>query len=124
MRTLSDLVRDTQPFPADIIKQVPPRNEDYVPWYHYAQRLLLHHGAHRYEVTHVVHGDNKWAVSVRLWFGEDEWYDGVGFDADADHAESQAYKRAAAHAGIGLHLYDSGFWLHGRLSKLLAEPSE
>jgi hypothetical protein len=56
-------------------------------------------------------------VSVRLWFGEDEWYDGVGFDDDADHAESQAYKRAAAHAGIGLHLYDSGFWLHGRLSK-------
>lgn len=116
MRTRDDLIRDTTPFPADVIKQLPPRNEDYVPWYQYAQRLLLHHGAHRYEVTHLVYGGDVWSVAVRVWLGEDEWYDGVGTDSDADSAESQAYKRACAHAGIGLHLYGS-FWLHERLKK-------
>ena len=57
-----------------------------------------------------------WAVSVRIWFGNDEWYDGVGEDDSPTSAESNAYKRACAHAGIGLHLYDD-FWLHERLKK-------
>jgi hypothetical protein len=116
VRTLEELIRDTEPFPADLIKKLPPRNEDYVPWYQYAQRLLLHHGGHRYEVTHVVAGKDGWAVAVRVWLGPDEWYDGLGTDSSADAAESQAYKRACAHAGIGLHLY-GGYWLHDRLKK-------
>lgn len=116
MRTLKELVRDAEPFPDELVKKLPPRNESYVPWRQYAQRLLLHHGGHRYEVTHVVFGGNAWSVAVRLWLSPDEWYDGVGTDSDADKAESQAYKRACAHAGIGLHLYGD-YWLHGRLQK-------
>lgn len=115
MRTLEELVRDTEPFPDDVIKRLPPRDEAYVSWQHYAQRLLLHHGGHSYEVTHVVFGDGKWTVAVQLTLG-DETYGAVGTDGSADAAESQAYKRACAHAGIGLHLYGS-FWLHGRLKR-------
>lgn len=117
MRSRDELIRDTQPFPVDIIEKKPGGAKrpdvDFVSWPHYAQRLLLHHGGHRYEVTHVVHGDGKWTVAVQLTLGE-ETYGGVGTDESADNAESQAYKRACAHAGIGLHLY-GGFWLHRRL---------
>ena len=120
MRTPAELLRDAEPFPSGVIKQLPPRNEDYVPWYQYAQRILLHHGPHTYSVTQVVFGDGKWTVAVRVGFGSDEWYDGVGTDASADAAESQAYKRACAHAGIGLHLYGD-YWLYGRLKQ---EPFE
>jgi len=62
----------------------------------------------------VAGSDGRYAVSVRVQFDDDEWYDGVGIDSDADKAESQAYKRACAHAGIGLHLY-GGYWLLGAL---------
>jgi len=114
MRTLAELARDAEPFPASVIKKLPPRNENYVSWNQYAQRLLLHHGGHSYRVTHVVFGDGKWTVAVELDLGG-EVYGAVGTDQSADAAESQAYKRACAHAGIGLHLYDD-YWLHGRLT--------
>ena len=121
MRSRDQIIQDTEPFPDSVIKRLPPRNESYVPWYQYAQRLLLHHGAHRYEISHVVYGGDKWTVAVRLYLDPDEWYDGVGTDQSADAAESQAYKRACAHAGIGLHLYEGErtgkFWLHERLKK-------
>lgn len=115
MRDLKALVRDTEPFPESVIKQLPPRNEDYVPWYQYAQRLLLHHGGHDYRVTHLAFGDGTWAVAVEIEI-QGEAYAGVGTDEAADAAESQAYKRACAHAGIGLHLYGN-YWLHDRLQK-------
>lgn len=119
MRDLAALVRDTEPFPADVIEKKPGGQKrpdvDFVSWPHYAQRLLLHHGGHSYTVTHVVYGDGMWTVAVQLSFG-DETYGGVGTDESADNAESQAYKRACAHAGIGLHLYGS-YWLHGRLRR-------
>jgi hypothetical protein len=121
MRTLKELVRDTEPFPAAVIKKLPPRNEDYVPWFQYAQRLLAQHGGHSYRITHLEFGDGKWAVAVAVELAG-ETYGGVGIDASADAAESQAYKRACAHAGIGLHLYDNDkFWLHGKLQRDLAE---
>ena len=110
MRTLEQIGADAVPFPAELIKHLPPRNEAYVSWTHYTQRILKVHGAHRYQVTSVVYGDGQWAVAVRIQFGDTEFYDGVGFDKDATHAESQAYKRACAHAGIGLHLYGE-YWL-------------
>jgi len=146
MRTLGQIVEDTAPFPNNIIEQLPPRGDDYVKWTHYTQRVLLQHGAHRYEVTNVtavpsstkqfqsLDGDNRpeldasgapllvtrtrhvWAVSVRLFLSDDEWYDAVGEDDTPTAAESNAYKRACAHAGIGLHLYGS-FWLHDRLQR-------
>ena len=110
MRTLEQIGADAVPFPKDLIKHLPPRNEAYVSWTHYTQRILKVHGAHRYQVTSVVYGDGQWAVAVRIQFADTEYYDGVGFDKDATHAESQAYKRACAHAGIGLHLYGE-YWL-------------
>jgi hypothetical protein len=126
VRTLPELLRDAEPFPDRLIEKKPGGasrpSVDYVSWPHYAQRLLLDHGGHEYRVTHVVFGDGKWTVAVAVDLG-DESYAGVGTDSSADNAESQAYKRACAHAGIGLHLY-GGFWLHGRLSNRLAESSE
>ncbi len=116
MRTRDQLTADTKPFADKVIKQLPPRNEDYVSWQHYAQRLLLAHGGHRYTVTSVTFGDGQWTVAVRVQFADDEWYDGVGMDSKADAAESQAYKRACAHAGIGLHLYGE-YWLHTVLTQ-------
>lgn len=135
MRTRDQIIQDTEPFPDSVIEQVDAgggRKADYVSWNQYAQRLLLQHGAHRYEVISVTNGkqlvgpkDDKrevwlWAVSVRLYLEPDEWYDAVGEGDSPTSAESNAYKRACAHAGIGLHLY-GGFWLHERLKKTANE---
>lgn len=147
MRTHEQLIEDTTPFPANVIESLPPRGDSYVAWYQYAQRLLLQHGGHRYEVTNVTAtpvatkqfqslDDNDlpevdsqgtpllitrtqyvYAVSVRLFIDTDEWYDAVGEADSPTSAESNAYKRACAHAGIGLHLYDDNFWLNGRLQR-------
>lgn len=129
MRSRDELIRDSEPFPQNLIKTKPGKFEaDYVTWTEYAQRLLLHHGGHRYEVTQLTHGKQVtatkegpresyiWSVAVRLYLDEDEWYDAVGEGDTPTSAESNAYKRACAHAGIGLHLY-GGFWLHERLKK-------
>jgi hypothetical protein len=115
MRTRDDLIRDTEPFPDSLIQQVPPRGDDYVPWYEYAQRVLLHHPDHSYRVTDVQHAGDTWAVTVEFTIG-DGVYGGIGEDSTPTSAESNAYKRALAHAGIGLHLYNrDGYWLHGRI---------
>ena len=128
-------MRDAEPFPPGVVQQVEAgggRKADYVSWSQYSQRLLLHHGGHRYEVTHLTHGKQVtetksgpketyiWSVAVRLQFGDDEWYDAVGEGDTPTSAESNAYKRACAHAGIGLHLYGD-YWLYGRLKQGKAE---
>ncbi len=119
MRSSDELICDTAPFPASVIKQLPKSDNrpalDYVPWYQYAQRLLLHHGGYLWVPGDPIHADNLWAVSGVLTIG-DEQYGGVGEDTTPTAAESNAYKRACAHAGIGLHLY-GGYWLHERLNK-------
>ena len=127
MRTREELLRDAAPFADTVIKQLPGRGGgpalDYVAWNQYAQRLLLDHGGHRYSVTNIVVSPNGGiAVSVRVQFSDDEWYDAVGEGDTPTSAESNAYKRACAHAGIGLHLYcddqpDNRYWLVGVLSK-------
>lgn len=116
MRSLPDLIRDTEPFPPAVIKSLPPRGDSYVPWYQYAQRLLLHHGGYSWRVTSMLNVGDVWAVAGELTLG-DEVYGSVGEDNTPTSAESNAFKRACAHAGVGLHLYDEGFWLHGRLIK-------
>jgi hypothetical protein len=117
MRTPEQLLTDTQPFPDTVIQQLPPRGDNYVPWYQYAQRLLLHHGGYSWRVTSVLHADMKWAVAGELVLG-DESYGAVGEDDTPTAAESNAFKRACAHAGVGLHLYDhEHYWLHERLKK-------
>lgn len=127
MRSLPDLIRDTEPFPPAVIKQLPPRGDSYVPWYQYAQRLLLHHGGYSWRVTSMLNVGDVWAVAGELTLG-DEVYGSVGEDGEPGKkigsptsAESNAFKRACAHAGVGLHLYDEGFWLHGRLQKKAQE---
>ena len=115
MRSREQLIQDTEPFPDNLIQSLPPRGDSYVSWYQYAQRLLLHHPEHKWRITSLVFGGNRWAVSGQLDIG-DETYGGVGTDDDADKAESQAYKRACSRAGIGLHLYGD-YWLHGRLEQ-------
>ncbi len=119
MRTTPELIRDTAPFPDEVVEQLPQGNNrpalDYVPWYQYAQRLLLHYGGYSWVPGDPVYANNKWAVSGVLTLG-DEVYGAVGEDTTPTAAESNAYKRACAHAGIGLHLY-GGYWLHDRLKE-------
>ena len=137
MRTPEQLLIDSEPFPDRIISEVGPRKDSYVKWSHYAQRALLQHPGHDYRVTSVTYApgysypvkdDNGkprfddwvppvWAIAVEFTF-EGSVYAGVGEDDSPTAAESNAYKRACAHAGIGLHLYNrKGYWLHGRLVK-------
>ncbi len=135
MRTPEQLIVDTAPFPDKIISQVGPRKDSYVKWSHYNQRALLQHPDHDYRVLSVTYapgyqvpvkddsGNTRfddwkppvWAVAVEFTF-EGSVYAGVGEDDSPTAAESNAYKRACAHAGIGLHLY-GGYWLHDRLVK-------
>lgn len=117
MRTPEQLIADTAPFPEKLISKLPPRGDSYVPWYQYAQRLLLHHPDYSWRVVSVVEADGVWAVVGELTI-EGEIRAGVGEDDAPAAAESNAFKRACAKAGIGLHLYDeAGYWLHGRLVK-------
>ena len=130
MRTPKQLLTDSEPFPDKLIKQLPPRGDDYVTWDEYNQRALLQHPGHDYRVTSVTYAPGYsypdregtltwappvWAVAVEFTF-EGSVYAGVGEDDSPTAAESNAYKRACAHAGIGLHLYGD-YWLHGRLVK-------
>ena len=115
MRSREELTRDTAPFPDSVIKQLPPRGDNYVPWTHYAQRLLLHHGGYSWTARQATYADNTWVVVGNLTIG-DETYGAVGEDDAPAAAESNAFKRACAKAGIGLHLYED-FWLHERLQK-------
>ncbi len=139
MRSLDQLIVDAAPFPTELIKQLPPRGDDYVPWHEYNQRLLLQHPGHDYRVTSVTYAPGYtyprlkdqegnptdeilwappvWAIAVEFDL-EGSKYAGVGEDSSPAAAESNAYKRACSHGGIGLHLYNrSGYWLHGRLQK-------
>ncbi len=158
MRTTEELLLDATPFADEVIKKLPPRDDAYVTWNQYNQRMLWAHGAHSYSVTNTVaypvatkmfqslddndmpefDGNEKallvqrtqyvWAVSVRLHISADEWYDAVGEDSDPASAESNAYKRACAHAGIGLHLYtddreENRYWLTGVLNKQINDEA-
>jgi hypothetical protein len=119
MRDRDSLLRDTEPFPEAVIEQLPGRGGgpplDYVAWNQYNQRLLLHHPDHEYRVKGVWHSDGLWCVAVEFTI-DGQTYGGVGEDSAPTAAESNAYKRALAHAGIGLHLY-GGYWLHDRLGR-------
>lgn len=115
MRDLPTLIEDTEPFPDSIIEQLPPRGDNYVSWPHYAQRLLLKHGGYSWRPTSVMEAGGLWVVMGELDL-DGETYGAVGEDNAPAAAESNAFKRACAKAGIGLHLYGN-FWLHERLKK-------
>ena len=116
MRSREQLIQDTEPFPDNLIESLPPRGDSYVRWSHYAQRLLLHHPGHSWRVSSVMESNGVWVVAGELDLGDGNVYAGVGEDDAPASAESNAYKRACAHAGIGLHLYGD-YWLHGRLEQ-------
>jgi len=126
-RTLSELIRDTEPFPDKLIGKLPPRDDAYVPWLQYAQRLLLHYGGYTWQVNDVQHDTTVWVVVGTLFLGEQpdndsQSYSAVGEDSSATAAEANAFKRACSRAGIGLHLYEdkskgNPYWLHDRLIK-------
>ena len=124
MRTPEQLVTDTKPFKADLIEQIPGSGNrpaiDYVAWHHYTQKLLATHGGHNWFVEWQPKFEGGlWVVVGRLLLDGPggESYDGVGTDEKSPlAAESNAYKRACAHAGIGLHLYGS-YWLYDYLEQ-------
>lgn len=115
MRTHDELVRDTKPFSPSVIEKLPPRGDSYVSWTHYAQRILFTYGGYEWHPTSMVYAGDTWAVMGELRIG-DETYGAVGEDNTPTAAESNAFKRACAKAGIGLHLYDN-YWLHDQLVK-------
>ena len=142
---LTALVQDAEPFPDSLIKTKPTGYEaDYVPWYEYAQRLLLHHPDHGYRLTSITYApgytypkkdkDGRltdellwappvWAIAVEFEIDGNP-YAGVGESDSPTAAESNAYKRALSHRSIGLHLYNrGGYWLHRRLVQV-SEESE
>ncbi len=143
-RTQAELIRDTKPFSKQLIKQRPPRDESYVPWLQYAQRLLLNYGGYTWHVIDVqtthqtdivrdkaVDRGTVWVVVGTLYLGEQpdadsQSYSAVGEDSSAAAAEANAFKRACSRAGIGLHLYgtdDNPYWLHDTLRKNAARPT-
>ena len=131
MRTTDELRRDATPFADSVIDTLPPRGDRFVTWNQYAQRVLLDHGGHRYSVTNMVMSPKGGvAVSVRLQFADDEWYDAVGEGDTPTAAESNAYKRACAHAGIGLHLYcddedeKNQYWLIGTMMAQIKDDEQ
>ena len=138
MRTPEQLIRDTKPFPAEWIDQA-GSGRTFVSWSGYNQVMLYVHPEADYDVTNVTYApgylyplqddDGKytgedgwappvWAVAVQFVI-EGTRYAGVGSSDDPLSAESNAYKRACSHAGIGLHLYQklpkTPYWLHDRL---------
>jgi len=119
VRTPEQLIRDTEPFPDSVVETLKATAKrpalSYVSWPHYNQRLLLHYPDYGWEVSSLVAADGVWAVVGALTI-DGVRYAGVGEDSTPTSAESNAYKRACAHAGIGLHLY-GGYWLHDRLVK-------
>ena len=60
MRSLEQLIQDTEPFPDSVVATLPKTEKrpalDYVPWSQYNQRLLLHHPDHDYIVERVKYG--------------------------------------------------------------------
>lgn len=137
MRTPEQLIRDTKPFPAEWIDEA-GSGRPFVSWSEYNQVMLYVHPEADYDVTSVTYApgyhfpvvdDNGkkrfddwappvWAVAVQFVI-EGTRYAGVGSADDPLSAESNAYKRACSHAGIGLHLYQKlpkiPYWLHDRL---------
>ncbi len=138
MRTPEQLVRDTKPFPAEWIDQA-GSGRTFVSWSEYNQVMLYVHPEADYDVTSVTYAPGYhypvtdddgatteemrwsppvWAVAVQFVI-EGTRYAGVGSSDDPLSAESNAYKRACSHAGIGLHLYQklpkTPYWLHDRL---------
>lgn len=114
-----------EPFPPTLIKRLPGRGgqADYVSWTDKMQRLIEVVGSFDWIVVSVTHsGDEAEPVAVhgRLKVeldGQVQVRDGIGNGQDAKKAETDAFSRACAKYGIGLHLWcqggdkDGGYWI-------------
>ncbi len=120
------------PFPDGLIEQLPPRGDDYVAWFHYAQRLLATTDDYSWEVVALTYAEDGgpdgplWVCRGRLTVVNGMPKDGVGVGDTPKNAESDAFKRAASKWGYGLHLWaGKDYWLEAQLEKTGgAHPSQ
>jgi len=119
-----------EPFPAKVVKQLPGSYAaDFVSWTDKIQRLMQVVGPFDYQIVAVFDsGDEKEPVAVhgRLTVTVDErvrTVDGIGQGKDTKNASTDAFSRACAFLGLGLHLWcaggtkDGGYWIVGVLDK-------
>ena len=120
-----------EPFSPKAIKQVPRGGgtSDFVSWTDKIQRLMQLGITYDWTVVSVTaSGDTTEPVAVhgrlRLRLDMDERIiDGVGQGRDAKTASTDAFSRACAFIGLGLHLWcqggtkDGGYWVTGKLDE-------
>lgn len=122
-----------EPFPAKVVKQLPatPKKPavDYVSWTDKIQRLMQITGGFGWEIIRIFDsGDDGEPVAVqgRLTVtvdGEQRVTDGIGQGRDAKNASTDAFSRACAFLGLGLHLWcqggskDGGYWITQALDR-------
>ncbi len=114
-----------EPFPAKVIKQLPGDKfrADFVSWTDKIQRLMQVGGEFDWEIVGMFDsGDDNEPVAchgrLRLVIdGSLRMVDGVGQGRDAKNASTDAFSRACAFLGLGLHLWcqggakDGGYWI-------------
>lgn len=124
-----------QPFPPRVVKQVDMGSykADFVSWTDKLQRLYQLGLPFTWEVVTVERsGDEREPVAAhgRLRVtvdGIDRVLDGIGQGRDAKTASTDAFSRACAFLGLGLHLWcqggtkDGGFWITGAIDNA-ADP--
>lgn len=129
----ADILR---PFPAKVIKQVPRGGggtADFVSWTDKIQRLMQLGVGYDWQIVatfdsgderepKAVHG----RLIVRIPEGDrmiTRAFDGIGQGRDAKTASTDAFSRACAFMGLGLHLWcrggtkDGGYWITGVLDE-------
>lgn len=134
MSQLHDIV---QPFAPGAIKQLPGSAKrpaiDYVSWTDKIQRLIQILPDYSWEIVGVHRsGDDSEPVAVhgRLRVtvdGTARVVDGIGQGETAKKASTDAFSRACAFLGVGLHLWcqggkkDAGYWITGVIDKQTEE---
>ena len=125
-----------EPFPAKTIKQVPRGGggtADFVSWTDKIQRLMQLGVLYDWTIVGTfASGDEREPVAVhgRLTVKteasqsvliDSRTFDGIGQGRDAKTASTDAFSRACAFLGLGLHLWcqggtkDGGYWITGAL---------
>lgn len=126
-----------KPFPPKVIKQVPRGGggtADFVSWTDKIQRLMQLGIEYDWHIISIGEsGDDREPVAVhgRLHVKsavsqssliDSRTFDGIGQGRDAKTASTDAFSRACAFMGLGLHLWcqggdkDGGFWIYKALA--------
>lgn len=123
-----------EPFPSKVVKQIPRGgfSADFVSWTDKLQRLMQVGQAYNWTILAVFDsGDDSEPVGChgRLEVtldGVARVVDGVGQGRDAKNASTDAFSRACAFLGLGLHLWcqggdkDGGYWITTVLDRAAA----